>query len=126
MILTFLNFPGLPLSTLGGYFSDNLILGRYGLHELSSDYNLMKAYKTINSFTQIPSPAQICSYLLFLLQILVFWIIIQNRYTSSTTRIVMIVLYTISVVAHIIATFAASLSDPSDSFMIKYRNHRDS
>lgn len=85
----------------------------------------MKAYKTINSFTQIPSPAQICSYILFALQILVFWIIIQNRYTSSSTRITMIVIYTISVVAHIIATVLASLSDPSDTFMIRYRNNRD-
>lgn len=82
----------------------------------------MRPYKTINSFTQRPSCAQVVSYLLFLMQILIFSIIIQQRYQSSEARVGMVVAYSLALGAQIILTIVASLSDPSDSFMIKYRN----
>ena len=52
----------------------------------------MKNYKTINSFTQTPSAAQIGAYILFLMQILIFFIIIQKNFVSEVKRITMIVI----------------------------------
>jgi hypothetical protein len=40
----------------------------------------MNKYKTINTFTQSPSLAQICAYALFCLQIVIFFVIIQKHY----------------------------------------------
>lgn len=85
----------------------------------------MRVYKTINTFTQCPSPAQIASYIIFLMQILVFYIIIQNRLQSPITRIALLITYSICVAVHIVFTLIVSISDPSDSFMIRYRNNRD-
>ena len=85
----------------------------------------MKGYKTINTFSQRPSPAQLVSYLIFLLQILIFFIIIQARLASTSTRIVLIVVYSLSVGSQIVLTFLVSLSDPSDNFMIKYKNRHE-
>jgi hypothetical protein len=85
----------------------------------------MAKYKTINSFSQIPSAPQIASYLIFLMQVLIFAIIIQARYTSNTKRIIMISIYSIAMGIQIIITALTSISDPSDSFMVKYRNNRD-
>lgn len=84
----------------------------------------MKNYKTKNSFTQTPSAAQIGAYILFLMQILIFFIIIQKHFVSEVKRITMIVIYSTSITIQIIITLITSLSDPSDSFMIKYRNDR--
>lgn len=85
----------------------------------------MKKYKIINTFSQSPSPAQIVSYLLFLMQVLIFSIIIQKHYQSSTMRVAVIVIYSICIACHVIVTFLTSLSDPSDDFMIKFKNDRD-
>jgi hypothetical protein len=85
----------------------------------------MAKYKTINSFSQIPSVPQIASYFIFLMQVLIFAIIIQARYTSNTKRIIMISIYSIAMGIQILITALTSISDPSDSFMIKYRNNRD-
>lgn len=85
----------------------------------------MKGYKKINTFSQAPSPAQIGSYLIFLMQILIFYIIIQARLVTPATRIVMLVLYSCSVACQIGVTLLVSLSDPSDSFMVRYRNNRN-
>ena len=85
----------------------------------------MAKYKAINTFSQAPSPTQIISYLIFVMQILIFALIIQARYRSETTRITMIIIYCIAISFQILITFLTSLSDPSDSFMIKYRNNRD-
>lgn len=91
-----------------------------------NDNNIkMKKYKIINTFSQSPSIAQIISYLLFLMQVLVFFIIIQKRYESRVMRIVVIIVYSICVVFHVVVTFLTSLSDPSDDFMIKFKNDRD-
>lgn len=85
----------------------------------------MKGYKKINTFSQGPSAAQIGSYLIFVMQILIFYIIIQARIVTATTRTVMLVLYSCSVICQIGVTLMVSLSDPSDSFMIKYKNNRN-
>lgn len=86
----------------------------------------MQKYKTINSFTQRPSVAQIIAYLLFTMQIVLFAAIIQKHYKSNAKRIGIIVVYSILLFVHILATFLTSCSDPSDDFMIKYKNDRES
>lgn len=86
----------------------------------------MTKYKTKNSFTQKPSPAQIVAYLLFLMKFLFFFIIIQRRYFSFEKRVGMIVVLTILFACQVVITLVTSFIDPSDDFMIKYRNNRDS
>lgn len=86
----------------------------------------MNKYKTINSFSRKPSPAQIVSYLLFLMKFLFFYIIIQRRYFSFESRIAMIVVLTSLFICQTVITLLTSYIDPSDDFMIRYRNDRDS
>lgn len=76
------------------------------------------AYKTTNTFTMRPSAAQIVSYLLFSLQIITFYVIIQSRYQSRTLFITMHTLYALSLAAQFITTLVCSLIDPSDELMI--------
>ena len=85
----------------------------------------MAKYKAINTFSQTPSITQIASYIIFLAQVLIFSIIIQAHITQQTTRISMIIIYSIVTFIQIVITFLTSLSDPSDSFMIRYRNDLD-
>lgn len=86
----------------------------------------MQKYKPINTFSQRPSLAQIVAYLLFASQIVLFAVIIQKHYVSHSMRIAMIIVYSTVVVGHIVITVLTSYSDPSDDFMIRYRNDRDS
>jgi hypothetical protein len=85
----------------------------------------MAKYKAINTFSQTPSVTQIASYIIFLTQILIFAIIIQAHYRQQTMRITMIIIYSIVTFIQVVITFLTSFSDPSDSFMIRYRNDRD-
>lgn len=87
-------------------------------------YN-MKKYKAINSFTQKPSPAQLVSYSLFLLQLLVFYSIVQSRYLSSVYRVAMLSVYSACAAIHLGLTVVVSVSDPSDGFMVRYKNERE-
>jgi hypothetical protein len=42
----------------------------------------MQKYKTINTFSQTPSLAQIVSYLIFLTQVIFFSVLIQANYKN--------------------------------------------
>ena len=86
--------------------------------------NIMNKYETINTFTQRPSVAQIVSYILFTLQITTFYAIIQQRYSNTVSSIVFHVLFGISILGEIVTTVVTSYVDPSDPFMIEYRNNR--
>ena len=85
----------------------------------------MKKYKIINTFSQKPSFAQIVAYLVFLMQVLIFYILVQKHYESQSVRIAMITLFSISVVTQGILALATSMSDPSDSLMVNFKNQRE-
>lgn len=87
-------------------------------------YNQMGSYKTINTFCQSPSVAQIAAYVIFALQVLTFYIVVHRRIHSPTSLLVLHVLYAISTTGQVIFTLASSAIDPSDQIMIKYRNNR--
>lgn len=80
-------------------------------------------YSRINSFSQRPSIQQCIAYILFLMQILVFSIIIQ-KHLSSRYRTPICAVYGVVAGVHVCIALAVSFSDPSDNLMIKYRNDR--
>ena len=80
-------------------------------------------YSTINTFNQAPSSAQIIAYLLFVLQVVTFYSIIQLRISSSTSFIILHILYGISIIGQFAFTLRTSLIDPSDMVMVLYRRN---
>ena len=79
-------------------------------------------YVKINTFSRTPSIAQILSYLLILLQSCIIYIMIIPRFISESTKIVFIVLYSVSLAALVFTTFLCSWIDPSDEVMVDCKN----
>ena len=79
-------------------------------------------YKPVTSFSRRPCVNQIISYLVIVSENISFWALIQNNYTSLSSRWTMIVLFSISTFVLMVAALCASCSDPSDSVMIEYKN----
>ena len=84
----------------------------------------MKQYEKITSFTQRPSVPQIVSYILFLLQVITFYTLIQSNYSQEISRTLFHILFAISISGEIIFTIITSCIDPSDTYMIEYKNDR--
>lgn len=74
----------------------------------------MSIYTAKNSFSRYPSVTQIISYLLFVMQILLFYIVLQKHLEPIWKRITVVVIYSISIAVHLIITLMISLSDPTD------------
>ena len=75
-------------------------------------------YKRVNTFSRHPSLPQISSYIVILIEILVFYIIAAPALSSGTLKAILIVLYSVSLVATFVTTFQSSYIDPSDSILI--------
>lgn len=82
----------------------------------------MSNYTAKNSFSRYPSVTQIISYLLFVMQILLFYIVVQKHLEPHWKRTTMLVIYSIIAAVHLIITLLISLSDPTDQFMINCIN----
>lgn len=83
---------------------------------------MQNKYQTINTFTRTPSPAQIVSYIIICLEVAIFYSMIMNSFKDELTKIIFIVLFSVSTVAVFATTIYCSFSDPSDSTMISYKN----
>ena len=75
-------------------------------------------YEKINTFTRTPSFAQISAYVIVGLDIIVYYVMVQTKFMDETTRIVMNVLFSCSIISMLIPTILCSIIDPSDSIMI--------
>lgn len=83
---------------------------------MNSDRN---AYKTVNTFSRTPSPAQIASYIVIALQSVIFYVMVRASMINPVAEIVFTVLYSVSLLATIISAVICSYIDPSDSIMIE-------
>lgn len=83
----------------------------------------MKTYSKINTFTRAPSPAQICSYIVVSLQTCIFYIMIMPSIQSHTSKLILTILFSVSLGALLITTFICSYIDPSDSVMVEHKSN---
>jgi palmitoyltransferase len=83
----------------------------------------MAPYTTTNSFTQAPSPTLIISILVFIMQVVIFTVIIQKH---CSCRIFMVVLYSVSVGGQVSTTFLTCLKDPSDDYLVRSKTNKNS
>lgn len=81
----------------------------------------MLKYKKINTFTRSPSLAQICSYVVVALDVIVYLVMIQSKFQDGIRQIVINVLFGCSVGGVLVATGVCSGIDPSDSIMVDCR-----
>lgn len=82
----------------------------------------MSGYKTINTFTRMPSAAQIVSYLVISLETCIFYIMVRPNIYDFVPKTTLTVLFTISISITIISTLICSYTDPSDTIMIHCKN----
>lgn len=80
-----------------------------------------KAYEKNTSFTKRPGVPQIGSYIVFLLETVLFYSIVLPK-LQGTAQPVLGVLYSLSLIGLVACTIACSICDPSDRIMIQYRN----
>jgi hypothetical protein len=76
-------------------------------------------YQTINTFTRSPSPAQIAAYMVVTVDVVVFYVMIQQSFNDEALRVALIVLFSCSIVGMIIPTILCSAIDPSDTVMVE-------
>ncbi len=84
---------------------------------------MLKEYSTINTFTRRPVPAQLITYLVFIVEALTFFICMYVNFRNTAKQVTILVLYLLSVTVQAYLTLSISCSDPSDSIMIEYRNN---
>ena len=82
---------------------------------------MIKPYEAVNTFSRRPVIAQIVAYLVFIGEMLTFFICMYVNYKSTPRQIAILVCYLTTVVAQIIITLRVSCIDPSDDIMISYR-----
>ena len=82
-----------------------------------------KKYETINACTRRPSAPQIVAYLLFAFQVATFYAIVENKLVSEDARIILHVFFALSSLLEVVTSLIVSLTDPSDEFMIRYKNN---
>ena len=81
-------------------------------------------YETVNTFSRRPVAPQLISYIVFAIETVFLYALVQPYYSSSTTRIAIITIYSCSLVALIITTFICSLIDPVDPNVPKFKNKK--
>ena len=84
--------------------------------------NETKAYTTKNTFSKSPGCAQIASYIIFLLMVVLFYVSVRPNLHSG--QIALTIFFTICTAAMVITTLITSYIDPSDQVMIMYKNDR--
>ena len=82
----------------------------------------MKSYSKVNSFTHTPSVTQIISYVINILEPVVFYVLVQPNFSSSTTQITLICIFSIFCLSKVILTLIISFSDPADEAMVKFKS----
>jgi uncharacterized membrane protein len=80
-----------------------------------------RPYLKNNSFSKKPGLAQIASYVVFLLETILFYTVVLTRLRASA-KISFGVCYTASLLMLVISAIVTSLADPADQMMICYRN----
>ncbi len=80
--------------------------------------------RKINSFTQKPSIAQITSYIMIPLDIVVFYSCVIPNLSDSLTMIVLASVFGAITLALVISTLVCSIHDPTDSIVNEYREVR--
>lgn len=78
-----------------------------------------------NSFTKTPGIPQIASYAVFLLETVLYYVVVLPHLESLPSKVTLGILYSIFLLLLIVFTVLSSLNDPSDSAMIMYRNDRE-
>lgn len=81
-----------------------------------------KLYERNNTFSKRPGLPQVASYVVFALEVVLFYAVVLPALTSGP-QIALGFLYTATLLLLIAATVVASKVDPSDQVMILYRNH---
>lgn len=80
-----------------------------------------KLYAKINTFSKSPGAAQMLSYAVFLLETVLFYAVILQK-LDNTPKIILGIIYSVSLISLIAVTIVCSSNDPSDTVMVKYRN----
>lgn len=83
-----------------------------------------KPYEKIAAFTKSPGVAQIASYVVFVLEVGLFYAVILPNLESSS-QIALGILFSLTLVPLVISGSICSVVDPSDQAMILYRNDRE-
>jgi hypothetical protein len=78
-----------------------------------------------NTFTKTPGIPQIASYAVFLLETVLYYVVVLPHLESLSSKVTLSTLYSISLVLLIVFAVLSSLNDPSDTAMIMYRNGRE-
>ena len=84
--------------------------------------NKKREYGVINTFSRFPVIPQIATYILFMSEVITFFICIDVNFKSSSSKLIFLILFLSSSALQIITTIASSYMDPSDNLMIKYVN----
>ena len=75
---------------------------------------MSREYEANHSFTRAPVATQLAAYLLILLESLVFSLCIQNNLLNNLSRIIIALLYYLTLTGVLLAGLATSLTDPTD------------
>lgn len=80
-----------------------------------------RPYIKNNSFSKKPGLAQIASYVVFLLETVLFYSVVLPKLRTST-QIFFGICYSASLLMLVISAIVTSLADPADLMMVCYRN----
>lgn len=78
-------------------------------------------YSKNNSFSKKPGLAQIASYAVFLMETILFYMVVLPRLQGSS-KIAFGISYSLSLLMLVVSAVVTSLADPADLIMICYRN----
>lgn len=78
----------------------------------------MNAYSKVNTFTRTPCIQQMICYAASILEVSIFFSLIQPHFSHLSTRLTLIIVYSISLLAKIVSSVYISYSDPSDELMM--------
>ena len=94
-------------------FNHNILL-------INDDLELFMKYNKVNTFSREPSLPQIGAYIAIITQTCIFYIMVGPSYSSESSKIVFITIYTIVTSLLVIFATISSCIDPSDSIMVQY------
>ncbi len=81
-----------------------------------------RPYLKISTFTKRPGIPQVASYVVFVLETVLFYTVILPR-LNHAPQIFFGILYSGTLVVLVVSTLISSSVDPSDRVMVQYRNH---
>jgi len=76
------------------------------------------AYEDINTFSRTPSPAQLCSYVVIVLETVIFYLMVRPNLNPPATSMALTIVFSILLGISVFSSFLCSYIDPSDSAMI--------